>query len=128
MLSSIDSTPPVAAYVPEVVLPNLPALIENPHAERPIVQFGSNRVVQGWVGIFQRVGAVYWSEEYLEKNTTEALIANVSHNVIDYGGDVVGWRVTLLGNESQQSLRYRVPDPEAEHAAITANLPAAQAW
>ncbi|MFN0140310.1 MAG: DUF6519 domain-containing protein [Pyrinomonadaceae bacterium] len=104
-----------------VVNPTRIVFQTDPHASRPIVQFCQNRVIQGWVGIFQALSGAYWSAERLKSETSRALIANIANNVLDYGGSAVGFELVVMGNYSQQALKYRV----GGRVQAVANIPAA---
>lgn len=93
----------------------------DPHANRPVVHFCQNRVIQGWVGIFQALSGAYWSAALLKSQKNQALVANVANNVLDYGGSVVGHELVILGNYSQAALKYRV----GGRVQAVANIPAA---
>lgn len=95
--------------------------LTDPHASRPIVHFCQNRVVQGWVGIFQALSGAYWNAARLKSQASQALIANVGNNVIDYGASVVGYELVIAGNYSQAALKYRV----GGSVQAVANIPAA---
>lgn len=94
----------------------------DPHANRPIVHFCQNRVIQGWVGIFQAFSGAYWSAALLKRQASQALIANIANNVLDYGGSVVGYELVVVGNYSQSALKYRVGGRDVQ---AVANIPAA---
>jgi hypothetical protein len=93
----------------------------DPHASRPIVHFCQNRVIQGWVGIFQALSGAYWSAALLKSRASQALVANVASNVLDYGGSAVGPELVVMGNYSQAALKYRV----GGRVQAVANIPAA---
>lgn len=93
----------------------------DPHANRPIVHFCQNRVIQGWVGVFQSLSGAYWSTALLKSQANQALIANIAHNVLDYGGSAVGYDAMMIGNYSQAALKYRVGNT----VQAVANIPAA---
>jgi hypothetical protein len=93
----------------------------DPHANRPIVHFCQNRVIQGWVGVFQGLSGAYWSAALLKSQASQALIANFAHNVLDYGGSAVGYELVVVGNYSQAALKYRV----GGRVEAVANIPAA---
>ncbi|MGH8264098.1 MAG: hypothetical protein ACRET4_11510, partial [Steroidobacteraceae bacterium] len=93
----------------------------DPHANRPVVHFCQNRVIQGWVGVFQSLSGAYWSTALLKSQGNQALIANVAHNVLDYGGSAVGFDAMIIGNYSQAALKYRVGNA----VQAVANIPAA---
>ncbi len=93
----------------------------DPHANRPVVHFCQNRVIQGWVGIFQALSGAYWTAATLKSQSAQALIANVGNNVIDYGGSAVGSELIVSGNYSQAALKYRV----GNRVQAVANIPAA---
>jgi hypothetical protein len=98
-----------------------PIWLTDPNASRPIVQFCQNRVIQGWVGIFQALSGAYWSVATLKSQAAQALIANIGNNVIDYGGSAVGSELIVSGNYSQAALKYRV----GNRVQAVANIPAA---
>ena len=100
------------------------AWLMDPHADRPVVQFSNNRVIQGWVGIFQSLAGAHWSQSQLKKQRHKALVANLTGNVMDYGGSVVGCDVIIVGNQSQLALKYRAG---REHETV-ANIPEAQSF
>jgi len=108
-------------------VPFLPPLIifpiwqTDPHANRAVIQFCQNRVIQGWVGIFETLSGVYWSKEILKREGGKALIANVAGNVMDYGGSVVGHELIITGNYSQAALKFRT----GGRVETVANIPAA---
>jgi hypothetical protein len=93
----------------------------DPHANRPVVHFCQNRVIQGWVGVFQGLSGAYWSAALLKSQASQALIANFAHNVLDYGGSAVGYELVVVGNYSQAALKYRV----GGRVEAVANIPAA---
>ena len=93
----------------------------DPHANRPVVQFCQNRLIQGWMGVFQALSGAYWSAALLKSQASQALIANVANNVLDYGGSVVGSELIVMGNHSQAALKYRV----GNRVQVVANIPAA---
>jgi hypothetical protein len=95
--------------------------LSDPHANRPVVHFCQNRVIQGWVGIFQALSGAYWSAERLKKQAGQALIANIANNVIDYGGSIVGHELVITGNHSQRAIKYR--SGGSESAQALANIP-----
>jgi hypothetical protein len=95
--------------------------LTDPHANRPIVQFCQNRVIQGWVGIFQALSGAYWSVALLKSQASQALVANVASNVLDYGGSAVGQDLVVMGNYSQAALKYRV----GGRVQAVANIPPA---
>jgi hypothetical protein len=92
----------------------------DPNANRPVVQFANNRVIKGWLGIFQALSGTYWSEAMLYQQRHKALIGNINGNILDYGGTVVGHELILMGNHSQESIRYRVYD---KNYRTVANIP-----
>jgi len=102
----------------------IPIWVSDPHANRPVVQFSNNRLIQGWLGIFQAISGAYWSKDLLKKLDHKALVANLAANVMDYGGSVVGRDVIIVGNQSQLALKYRV----GRRAETVANIPAAQSF
>jgi hypothetical protein len=101
-----------------------PFWLADPHAGRPVVHFCQNRIVQGWVGVFQALSGAYWSAALLRSKASQALVANIGNNVIDYGGSVVGHDVAITGNCSQAPLKYRVGGT----VQAVANIPAAQGF
>jgi len=105
-------------HPPGVVFPRW---LTDPHASRPIIHFCQNRVIQGWVGIFQALSGAYWSAALLKSQASQALIANVANNVLDYGGSAVGHELVVMGNYSQAALKYRV----GGRVQAVANIPAA---
>jgi hypothetical protein len=107
-------------FKPPVII--TPAWLSDPHANRPIVQFSNNRVIQGWLGIFQALSGAYWSKSLLKKQGHKALVANLTGNVLDYGGSIVGYDVIIVGNQSQLPLRCRVG---REDETIGNNIPKA---
>lgn len=99
----------------------IPVWLTDPHANRPVVQFCQNRVIQGWVGIFQALSGAYWSRALLQSQAGQVLIANVANNVLDYGGSVVGYELVIMGNYSQLGLKYRA----GGRVEAVANIPTA---
>ncbi|MCP4463731.1 MAG: hypothetical protein GY819_13130 [Planctomycetaceae bacterium] len=100
-----------------------PAWLSDPHGARPVVQFSNNRLIQGWLGIFQALTGAYWPVALLKKQASKALVVNLTGNVLDYGGSVVGSSVIIVGNQSQLALKYR-----ANQGETVGNLPAAQSF
>jgi hypothetical protein len=109
-------------FIPPVIF--FPIWFLDPHASRPVVLFSNNRLIQGWLGIFQALSGAYWSKDLLKKQGQKALVANLSGNVLDYGGSVVGSDVIIVGNQSQLALKYRA----GFRAETVANIPAAQSF
>lgn len=96
--------------------------IQDPHRERPVVQFADNRVARGWVAIAQSTGGAFWTQATLENQTQQALVLNLSGNVFDYWARVVGRELIIANNHSQMAIQYRSGLPPQ----IVANLPAPQ--
>lgn len=110
--------------VPEVAMTVMPLWSADPHADRPVVQFSNNRVIRGWLGILQTMSGTYWTKAYLKKQGHKALLANLTGNVLDYGGAIVGYDVILVGNHSHSRfpIKYRVGGTEE----TLANIPEAR--
>jgi hypothetical protein len=96
---------------------------DDPNVDRPVIQFANNRVIQGWLGIFQALSGSYWSESMLYQKRHNALIGNINGNILDYGGTIVGYELILIGNHSQESIQYRVYDKNVQ---AVANIPNAK--
>ncbi len=116
--------PVLAGTFGQFTLPSIviPVWLLDPHADRPVVQFSNNRIIQGWLGIFQALSGAYWSQSLLKKQGNKALVANLNGNVIDYGGSIVGYDIIMVGNQSQLALKYRVA---VARDTIVANIPKA---
>ncbi len=91
----------------------------NPHSSRPVVQFGDNRVVRGWVAIAQSTAGAFWSVAGLKKRATQTMVLTLTGNTLDYWARVAGHDLIITGNHSQGAIQYRVGN-RLEHVA---NIP-----
>jgi hypothetical protein len=93
---------------------------EDPHKDRTVIQFSDNRVVRGFLALARSTGGAFWTKDDLIRERTTSPVIQVTGNVLDYWGRVVGLDVIIVGNQSQTAIQYRAGS-RIEHAA---NLPA----
>jgi hypothetical protein len=96
----------------------------DPHKNQPVVHFTGNRIVCGALGLARTIASAHVGGRDFEEEGSNALIANVSNNVIDYWGVIGGYELVITGNQSQWPIIYS----SGGKAETQANIPKAKKY